>query len=170
MKNLSISVFCIFLVLSVFSGYGQEQKIPLNEPDYNKPKVFHNLPDSIPVSDATLSGFFNLSKGEKIVPKYQNRSEVPGFLFRGEVVSKSDDMPANTKARSAGPASIRSMIVKLTDYKGSNFTISKITEADGTIRYTGRIINFKSGDLFILEKVNGNLMLIKKDYYALVNE
>ncbi|MBS1634111.1 MAG: hypothetical protein JST10_16220, partial [Bacteroidetes bacterium] len=80
------------------------------------------------------------------------------------------DVPANTQARTANPASISSMILKLSDYAGSNFTLSKTTNAEGKTNYTGRIINFKSGDLFVLQNIDGKLMLIKKDYYALVNE
>lgn len=170
MKNLSTAVLCLCFVLSAFISSGQNQKIPLNEPDYNKPKVFQNLPDSISIDAAILSDLFNLSKGQAVVPSSSNRSSAANFQLRGEVVSKTDNAPANALSKSANLAAISSMIVKLSDYTGANFTVSKIVAADGTVQYTGRIINFKSGDLFVLKNINGKLMLIKKDYYALVNE
>lgn len=170
MKNSSTAVLCLCFVLSAFVSNGQNQKIPLNEPDYNKPKAFKNLPDSIIVDAAAISDLFTLSKGQTVAPLFSNRSSTASFQLRGEVVSKTDNVPENIKARSAGPAGLSSMILKLSDYSGANFTISKITNADGTVHYTGRIINFKSGDLFVLQNINGKLMLIKKDYYALVNE
>ena len=170
MKNSSTAVLCLSLVLSALVSNGQNQKIPLNEPDYNKPKIFQNLPDSIEVDAATISGLFNLSKGQTVAPSFSNRATTASFQLLGEVISKSDNMPLNVQARSASHAAISSMILKLSDYNGANFTISKITNTDGTVQYTGRIINFKSGDLFVLQTINGKLMLIKKDYYALVNE
>jgi hypothetical protein len=170
MKNSSTAVLCLYFVLSAFVSRGQNQKIPLNEPDYNKPKIFQNLPDSIPVDAATLSNLFTVSKGQTVAPSFTNRSTSASFQLRGEVISKSDNTPLNVQSRAASHAAISSMILKLSDYNGANFTISRITNPDGTAQYTGRIINFKSGDLFVLQTVNGKLMLVKKDYYALVNE
>ncbi|MBS1919048.1 MAG: hypothetical protein JST17_02235 [Bacteroidetes bacterium] len=170
MKNSGTAVLCLCFVMSAFITRGQNQKIPLNEPDYNKPRVFQNLPDSILLDAATVSDLFNLSKGQTITPESFNRSGTAVFQLRGEVVSKSENTPSNILARSAGVAAISSLILKLTEYNGANFTISKIKNPDGTVRYTGRIINFKSGDLFVLQNNNGKLMLVKKDYYALVNE
>jgi hypothetical protein len=170
MKNPSTAVLCLLFVLFAFISNGQTEKIPLNEPDYNKPKIFGDLPDSIEVDAATISGLFNLAKGATIAPSFSNRSTTANFQLRGEVVSKSDNTPTNGLARSAGHGAINSMILKLTDYNGANFTISKITNPDGTVQYKGRIINFKSGDLFVLQNVNGKLVMVKKDYYALVNE
>lgn len=170
MKNSITALLSSCILAFSFSAFGQAQKIPLNEPDYNRPKAFQNLPDSISVDEGTLAGLFNLSKGQKAAPKFSNRNTASEFQLRGEVVSKSDNTPLNAQAKSAGSGSLSSMIMKLSDYAGSNFTISKITDPDGSIRYTGRIINFKSGDLFDLKNINGKIMLIKKDYYALVNE
>lgn len=170
MKNSSTTVLCLCFVLSAFVSKAQNQKIPLNEPDYNKPKAFQNLPDSISVDAATLSNLFTFSKGQTVAPSSFNRSTAPVFQFRGEVISKSNNVSLNEKSRSLSSSSLSSMILKLSDYTGANFTVSKITNADGSVHYTGRIINFKSGDLFVLQNINGKLMLIKKDYYALVNE
>lgn len=170
MKNLSSAVLSLCLVLSTFVIHGQEQKIPLNEPDYNKPKIFQNLPDVIPVDVSFLSGLFTVSKGQTVTPSAYNRPTIASSFLRGEVVSKSDDKPSNLQARSAEPGSISSMILKLSDYTGANFSLSKISDPDGNIRYTGRIINFKSGDLFVLQNVNGEFFLIKKNFYDLVNE
>ena len=171
MKNASTAVLCLSLVLSAFVSNGQNQKIPLNEPDYNRPKIFQNLPDSIPVDANTLSGLFNAAKGESVAPTFANRSSAATFLLRGEIISKTDNTTNNLQSRNVNQVSNTStLILKLSDYNSTNFTLSKITSPDGTIKYTGRIINFRSGDLFVLQNVNGNLVLVKKDYYTLVNE
>ena len=47
MKHLKLSGFCLLCMLFCATVSAQD-KVPLNEPDYNKPKLFNNLPDKIP--------------------------------------------------------------------------------------------------------------------------
>ncbi|MBS1633816.1 MAG: hypothetical protein JST10_14725, partial [Bacteroidetes bacterium] len=93
MKIVSITVLSFLFIFSAFRSWGQNEKIPLNEPDYNKPKVFQNLPDTIPVEASSLASLFSLSKGQKVAPDFSNKSATTGFQLRGEVISKSDDVP-----------------------------------------------------------------------------
>lgn len=50
MKTIRTTVLCVCITLYNLSSFAQEQKILINEPDYNKPKLFSHLPDKIPVS------------------------------------------------------------------------------------------------------------------------
>lgn len=162
MKNLSTSVLSLCFILSALCSFSQNQKIPLNEPDYNKPKLFQNLPDSIVIDVSTLDNICNAQKGQNISIGFSDRSSFFASQFRTDVISKSSGVFNNRNPKT--------VILNLPDYAGANFTVSKIVKPDGTTAYTGRIINFKSGDLFELENKNGQYILVKKNYYELVNE
>jgi len=65
---------------------------------------------------------------------------------------------------------MRSVVVRLSDFKGATLTLSSFTHPDGTVTYSGRIISFQHADLFELQYQNEQYFLIKKNYYELVNE
>ena len=154
MKNTSTLVLCAIFSCITILTQAQEKTIPVNEPNYNKPKLFQNLPERIPVDASTLESLFGVD---------MNRAAnitIAGIHFQGNVSSKTtnDVNQANT------------VIIGLTNYPGANFTLSKISNPDGTISYTGRIISFQHGDLFELQKQKDNWVLIKKNFYDLINE
>ena len=154
MKNTSTLVLCAIFSCITILTQAQEKTIPVNEPNYNKPKLFQNLPERIPVDASTLESLFGVD---------MNRAAnitIAGIHFQGNVSSKTtnDVNQANT------------VIIGLTNYPGANFTLSKISNPDGTISYTGRIISFQHGDLFELQKQKDNWVLVKKNFYDLINE
>lgn len=158
MKNLRTLAVCVSVLLYNLNGMAQTTAaIPINEPDYNKPKLFSNLPDKIPVSIDELSNLFAAVIGSQV------SVSVPGpanAQFNGEVVS----------AVSKYGNSMKSVVIRSSNYNGARFTVSKITAADGKVSYTGRIISFQHGDLFELKKQDNDWVLEKKDFHQLVNE
>ena len=158
MKNTSTLVLCAIFSCITILTQAQEKPIPINEPNYNKPKLFQNLPERIPVDVSTL---------ESLISSDLNRVatiNIAGVLFEGTVASKTapsvnDINQSNT-----------TVIIKLTNYPGANFTINQIINTDGSTNYTGRIISFQHGDLFELQNQKGNWVLVKKNYYDLINE
>jgi len=144
-------------MLFSFCTYAQDQKLPVNEPDYNKPKLFNSLPDYVQVNIANLSALLNSPLGHDVSINLGSNSP---FIFEGHVVSTASKYE-NT---------IQSVVVRSTNFPGARLTFSKITNADGTFSYTGRIISFQHGDLFELQNQNGQFALIKKKFNDLVNE
>lgn len=134
----------------------------INEPDYKKPKLFSNLPDKIPVSIEKINSLLQSSVGVSASLQTAASSETANksVEFDGQVISKADKY--NGK--------IQSSVIRSSNFNGATFTISKIIKEDGTISYTGRIISFQHGDLFILEKQDKEYFLVKKNFYELVNE
>lgn len=157
MKNIRTTILCVIVTLCSMASLAQDQKIPVNEPDYNKPKLFTSLPDKIPVSIEKINDLIATPVGRSSSFRL---AETADFQFDGEVVS----------AASKYGNSIQSVVVRSAAFNGANFTISKIINADGTISYTGRIISFKHGDLYELQTQEGKLVLVKKNFYDLVNE
>jgi hypothetical protein len=62
------------------------------------------------------------------------------------------------------------MVIRSTNYDGARFTLSKITNVDGTTFYSGRIMSFRHSDILELKNQDGHLILEKRKYNDLVNE
>lgn len=158
MKNLRTAALCAVMALSAMGSFAQEKTnaVPINEPDYNKPKLFAGLPDKVQVSTETLSSLFNTTLGRSASIAISEESH---FQFNGEVVSSGTKNPQ-----------VQSVVIRSTNFNGATFSVSKATNADGTVSYRGRIISFKHGDFYNLENQNGQYILVKKNFYDLVNE
>lgn len=158
MKNLRTITACLSITLySLCSSAQTGNTVKVNEPNYNKSKLFENLPEKIQVNMDNLSGLFSEQVGGSVS---LNLSGDESFRFNGDVVSVVSKYE-NT---------IQSIVVRSTNYPGARLTVSKITGANGTISYTGRIISMQHGDLFELKNVNNQFELEKRKFHDLVNE
>ena len=63
MKNLLLPGLCLLLLFACATTSAQN-KIPVNEPDQNKPKLFTNLPDKIPVDINDLKNLITAETGK----------------------------------------------------------------------------------------------------------
>jgi hypothetical protein len=145
----------IFSCITILTQ-AQEKSIPINEPNYNKPKLFQNLPDRIAVDASTLENLFTLDVN------HAASINTAGIQIQGNVSSKNSISNDVTQSST--------IIIGLTNYPGANFTLTKTSRPDGTINYAGRIISFQHGDLFELQNQKGNWVLVKRNYYELINE
>jgi hypothetical protein len=154
MKYLQLSGLCLLLSF-ICATTSAQNKIPVNEPDLNKPKLFANLPDKIPVDISSLQSLLNAENGKEVSLKLgQNTLN----KFNGKVVSK-----VNTD-------NIQSVVIRSGNFNGATFTLSSSTQPNGTVKFTGRIISFQHGDLYELQNQNDQYLLIKKNFYDLINE
>ena len=158
MKNLRTIAACLSIPLfSLCSSAQTSNTIKVNEPNYNKSKLFQELPEKIQVSMDNISDLLNGEIGSTVS---LNLSGDESFRFTGDVVSVVSKYE-NT---------IQSVVVRSTNYPGARLTVSKITDANGNISYTGRIISMQHGDLFELKNVDNQLVLVKRKFHDLVNE
>lgn len=114
----------------------------------SKPKQFNNFPNTINCSEQEISKIFNATPGQLISLAFSNN-----FTFSGSV-----------KNNIVKYANLQTAIVVSPDYSNTIFSVSKITNADGSISYIGRIINKNYYDGFELKKNElGNYQLIKME-------
>jgi hypothetical protein len=154
MKNLCILALCACLYSTTVVA--QTNTVPLNEPDYNKPRLFQSYPEKISVNTDAFSNLFTAAVGSTVDANLSGSS----FRFSGEVVS----------AASKYDNRIISVVIRSSNFPGACLTLSKLTSDNGTVTYTGRIISKAHGDVYVLQQENGLFSLIKKNYYDLVNE
>jgi hypothetical protein len=128
-------------------------KVPINEPDYNKPKLFADLPDRVDFNPNNLSNLFELQVGQSV-----NLPISSDFTFSGLVVSKSDDPKSS------------SVVIRSTNRVGARLVFTKVSDSDNTIKYIGRIISLQHGDSYEIVFENNQYYLKKKGLYDLINE
>ena len=153
MKKLKASALGVLLTVCCLHSEAQDQKIPLNEPDHNKPKLFNHLPQKMTLKLSDVASVFNYTVGAAINVKLTDN-----FLFQGTVVSKSED------------ATVKSIVIKSANLQGATFTFSQTTKEDGSFNYVGRIMSRNNGDAYEIKAENGQYVLQKKNLYELIAE
>jgi len=128
-------------------------KVPINEPDYNKPKLFADLPDRVDFNPNNLSNLFELQVGQSV-----NLPISSDFTFSGLVVSKSNDPKSS------------SVVIRSTNRVGARLVFTKVSDTDNTIKYIGRIISLQHSDSYEIVFENNQYYLKKKGLYDLINE
>lgn len=155
MKILKTGVICLLLSVCFIQASAQEQKPLVNQYDFNKPKLFKELPDRINLDLSKFEYVFDFEVGQNVsLPLSQN------FTLKGAVVSRAEDVAANVK----------SVVVKSTNRVGATLALSRIINENNTITYRGRIMSFKHGDAYEVVAENGAYFLIKKGLYDLYDE
>ncbi len=157
MKNLRTAVLCAVMALGCLTGFSQEKPVPVNEPDLGKPRLFDGLPDKISINTDEINALLGTQAGR---PAQFRMTADAARLFEGEVVS------------TAGKAEegLQTVVMRSTNFNGARMTLSRVTLPDGSITYSGRILSFKHGDLYVLQLSGGEWSWVKKNYYDLVNE
>jgi hypothetical protein len=112
----------------------------------------------IPVSIDKLNDLLNAKPGVSINTTFS--SDTRTAPFEGKVVS----------AVSKNEDKVQTVVIRSTNYNGATLCISRVMTNDGTIKYNGRLMSFQHGDLFVLQQKDGGFVLVKKNFYEVVNE
>jgi hypothetical protein len=155
MKKLKASAFSVLLIVCVMHAQAQEQKIPLNEPNHNKPKLFNNLPQKINLKISEVTPVLDQAVGTSINIRFAEN-----FPFQGTVISKSE----------APDASVKSIVIRSASMQGASFTFSQTKNPDGSFKYIGRIMSRNNGDAYEIKLVNGQYILEKRNLYEMIAE
>ena len=154
MKNLLLPGLSLLLLFTCVRTSAQN-KITANEPDQSKPKLFTNLPDKIPVDINELKKLVTAENGKVVSLKLGQNSM---SSFNGQVISRADDNI------------IHSVVIRSANFNGATLTLSSSAQPNGTVKFIGRIISFQHGDAYVLQNQNDQYILIKKNFYDIMNE
>ena len=137
MKHYAPYALSLLLSFIVTTGFCQSNP---------KPKQFSNFPEIINCSEAELSKVFAAAPGQDISLTFSNN-----FIFTGSI-----------KSNLSRYTNLQSAVIVSPDYSNTIFSVSKISNADGTISYVGRIINKNYFDGFELKKNESGTYQLKK--------
>src|SRR3982750_3891045 len=99
MKNLKAIATGALLAICCLHCGAQEKKIPINEPDYHKPRLFTDLPQRMNLDVASTESILNSKAGANVSIRLSDK-----FVFEGIVVSHSD-----------GDSTVLSIVVRSTN-------------------------------------------------------
>jgi hypothetical protein len=142
------------MALTAFSQ-NNSKKPPITEPDYNKAKLFADLPQKFKVDLQSLESLLDLAVGDGV-----NMPLTGNVRYQGIVASKSDGQDPNVK----------SVVIRSKNRLGSTFSFARIRNTDGSYKYTGRILSLNHSDAFELHRENGEYVLTKKHLYDIFSE
>jgi hypothetical protein len=154
MKNPQLPCICLLVLFACVNAPAQTT-IPVNEPDLNKPRLFTHLPDRIPVDITLLKNLLKAGPGKDVSLRLGDND---ASSFNGKVISVADDQ------------NIHSVVIRSGNFNGATLTLSSSTQPNGAVKFTGRIISLQHGDLYELQSQNEQYILIKKNFYDLINE
>ncbi|MBC7948760.1 MAG: hypothetical protein H7Y42_12805 [Chitinophagaceae bacterium] len=156
MKYQHLLGICLSLILFCATTSAQDH-VRVNEPDKNKPLLFSNLPDQIPVHVLDLQSLVNTDNGREVT---LSLGKSTSGAFAGKVVSKANKYNNN----------IKSVVIRSSNFNGATLTLSSSIQPNGTVKFTGRILSLQHGDLYELKNQDNQYILIKKNFYDLINE
>lgn len=161
MNNRQVSGIRLLYILCLFCSFSlqAQEKAPLREPDYNKPKLFNNLPASMQVDKQDLLNIISVStqKNQEIkLPLASGR--VSPFTGKIAHVYSEDDQQ------------LRTITIQSTNFNGAMLTLSSVTNTDGTVSFVGRIFSYQHGDAFELQEKNNQYFWIKKNLREMMTE
>lgn len=108
-------------------------------------KLFAAYPETVNLDRSLLTNAFNYSKAAVVTFQFSSQ-----FTFKGTVVS-------NEKRYD----NLDIMIIRSADDNNSLFQLSRITNEDKSISFSGRILNSGSADGYIMKNTAGNYFLQK---------
>jgi hypothetical protein len=152
MKDLKAVAFCVLLSIACIRLSAQAN-IPLNEPDYNKPKIFSDLPQTMVLQSAEADALFKLRAGE--TAKAQLTSQ---FFIDATVVSNG------------GNKSSKTIILKIPARNNAILTLTRFSTPDGIVKYAGRIMSQGNGDAYEIKTENSQYIFNKINLYDLISE
>jgi hypothetical protein len=148
--------FALGLLIALSSSsFAQEHKLPVNEPDYNKPRLFADLPPKMNLHVTALENVLQLHVGTSVTLQVAD-----AFVFEGTIVSKSD----------AQDAGIKSIVIRSSNREGATFTFTRTNSSTGAPSYIGRILSRNNSDAYEIAFEKGQYVLQKKNLYDMINE
>lgn len=155
MKKVPTHALCVVLVLLTMHVSAQIQnKLPSTEPDYNKPKLFNNLPSTLPLNIGLVNETLNKPEGSDVTIQLADQ-----LTIQGTIISSSDKK--NNK--------FKSIVIKCSNWPGTYLTLS-VNEKNSKMIINGRLLSRQYGDAFEVEQRNGVYYLQKINLYDLLSE
>jgi len=144
-----MKILCLWSTLScmllAYSANCQTEP-PLNQHPVEKAALFAQLPEKISIPVNSLRQIFSATLNSNI-------SIVAGTQLKieGTVIAKCAVSPEQL-----------SINVRCSNFQNALLNISRITDADGTVSYIGRIVSMRHGDVLLLWEDKGQYTFIRQ--------
>lgn len=138
-------ILATLALLAVTVSFGQQATARI--------AMYPSLPARINIEQATLANALTYNRGNDAVISLST-----SLVFAGQVIFKND-----------AQANLQSVAIKSTGGNNAVLHINKITNADNTITYTGRILNPNAADGYLIKNEIGVYVLQKFESSTLLD-
>jgi hypothetical protein len=154
MKRKLLSTVLAMCLLSL-NAFSQEFTFrSAKEKNADKQALFANAAERASADVNLMQNLFQLKTGEGTTIKFAKDLQLVG-----QIVSKEQE------------SHLQTVTMRCTNYPGALLTISKVILEDGSVTYTGAILNHQSKDIIMLEKdATGNYAWQKKNLSDLIQD
>ena len=135
------SITCMLL-----SARANSQTAPLNQQPVEKPLLFSQLPEKITCTATILQNIFSATLNNTVSVSLGNQLKIEGTVIAKAAVSSSQ----------------LSINIRCKNYQDALLNISRITAADGSFSYIGRMVSLQHGDVLLLWEENGQYTFIRQ--------
>ena len=151
MKNRRFQGTIICILLS-YAASAQVATAPLNQHPIEKAGLFNNLPEQLTCSSSTLQQFFSANTNNRFSKDQNNQLMLNSQLpIEGVVLEKVVVSPQQL-----------SINIRCSNLQNALLNISRITQPDGSYKYTGRIVSPNHGDILFLKEEKGQYSFVKQ--------
>ncbi|RTL58445.1 MAG: hypothetical protein EKK37_08900 [Sphingobacteriales bacterium] len=154
MKRKLLSTALAVCLLSLHSFSQEINFRSAKEKEVNKKTLFSSAAERISITTNQIQNLFSLPTGKGTSIRFAGNLQLVGQVVTNE------QQP-----------NLQTFTMKCTNYPGALLTISKVTLQDGSVMYTGAILNHQSKDIIMLEKDDaGNYAWQKKNLSELIQD
>lgn len=153
--KLKLLVAATAICLTSQQSFSQEISFrSAKEKNVDKQSLFVNIAERTTADFNLMQNLFNLKTGQGTTIKLSDNLQLMGHVVMTEQQS-----------------SMQSVTLRCTNFPNTLFTLSKVTLEDGSVTYTGAILNHQSKDVIALEKDdNGIYAWTKKNLSDLIQD
>ncbi len=119
---------------------------PLNQQPVERPALFAQLPEKIAIPVTALRQIFSASLNGNI-----SVALGASFKIEGTVIAKANISPEQL-----------SINIRCNNFQNALLNISRITDADGSVSFIGRIVSMHHGDVLLLWEEKGQYTFIRQ--------
>lgn len=135
-KTTLTLVVCLFACCSAFS---QQTSNP-------KPALFANFPTNLAISELSLQNIMLLQRDASTTLQFGNGFNFPGNVLRNETQ----------------PGNVKTVTIRSSSFDNAIFQLSVFEDERGILNYTGRIMNVRAADGYVLQKTTSDTYELKK--------
>lgn len=118
----------------------------LNQHPVEKAPLFSLLPEKISIPAASLENIFSATLNNNISVSLGPQLKIEGIVL-AKVAVAADQLSIN---------------IRCNNFKNALLNISRLTNADGSYLYVGRLVSMQHGDVLLLWEENGQYSFIKQ--------
>lgn len=137
MKTIRLTLLGLLALFLTSASYAQNN---------SRPKLFERFPDQINLNNMTLEQVMNAREGQEITVSFGGGLDFPGVVLSNEQKYHN----------------LQTVLIKSPAFQGSVFSLSRISESDTPVRFSGRIINPDAADGYMVRGNNANQYTLSK--------